>query len=138
MRIFILAMLSALLGFLFQKEIPAQTLQIICGDPVMEYNNHVGNEWGFGVEANGIIYSIKDTILIPLSGISKTRVFVQEIDKYTEEVSQWLEIDASSLEYGKTYTKNLEFVIRENMGRYAGNTAKWVIQVSYQKLDGQA
>lgn len=138
MRIGILAMLSALFSLLFQKDIPAQTLQIIFEDPVLEYNNHVGNEWGFGVEANGIIYSIKDTILFPLSGKSKTRVFVQEIDIYTEEVSQWLEIDASSLEYGKTNTQNLEFVIRENMGKYAGNTAKWVLQFRYQKINGRA
>lgn len=138
MKITILAMLSTLFYFLFQKEIPAQTLQIIFEDPALQYNNHVGNEWGFGVETNGIIYSIKDTILIPLSGKSKSRVFVQEIDKYTEEVSQWLEIDASSLESGKTYTKNMEFVIRENMGRYAGNTAKWVIKLKYQKLVGRA
>ncbi len=133
-----LVSLQLILWTLFHTELTAQTLQIICEEPVLEYNDHVGNEWGFGVEANGIIYSIKDTILIPLSWKSKTRVFVQEIDKYTEEVSQWLEIDASSLEYGKTYTKNLEFVIRENMGRYAGNTAKWVMKLKYQKLDGRA
>lgn len=138
MRIIMLAALSALFCFLFQKEVLAQTLQIICEDPALEYNDHVGNEWGFGVEVNSVMYSFEDTILIPITGISKVRVFVQEIDKYTEELSQWLEIDASRLEYGKTYTKNLEFVIRENMGRYAGNTAKWVIQVKYQKLDGGA
>lgn len=133
-----LTALSALFCFLFQKKVLAQALQIICEDPALAYNDHVGNEWGFGVEANGINYTFENTILIPITGKSKIRVFVQEIDKYTEEVSQWLEIDASSLEYGKTYSKNLEFVIRENMGRYAGNTAKWVIQLRYQKLDGRA
>lgn len=138
MRIKTIVALSALMSLLFQREIPAQTVQIISEDPVLEYNNHVGNEWGFGMEVNSVIYSIEDNILIPLNGKSKIRIFVQEIDKYTEEVSQWLEIDASSLEYGKTYSKNLEFVIRENMGRYAGNTAKWVIQVRYLKLDGRA
>ena len=138
MRIFILALLSALFCFLFQKEMPAQTLQIICEDPVLEYNDHVGNEWGFGLESNEVVHTFDDTILLPFTGKSKIRFFVQEIDTYTEEVSQWLEIDPSILEYGKTYTKRLEFVVRENMGRYAGNTAKWVLQFRYQKINGRA
>lgn len=138
MRIIRLAMLSVPFCILFPKEIPGQTLQIICEDAVLEYNDHVGNEWGFGVEANGNIYAFEDTIPIPFRGKSKFRVFVREIDKYTEEVSQWLEIDASAIEYGKIYAKKLEFVIRENMGRYAGNTAKWIIEFKYQKINGRA
>lgn len=133
-----LVSLQLILWTLFHTELTAQTLQIICEEPLLEYNDHVGNEWGFGVESNKVVHTFDDTILLPFAGKSKIRFFVQEIDTYTEEVSQWLEIDPSILEYGKTYTKRLEFVVRENMGRYAGNTAKWVLQFRYQKINGRA
>ena len=133
-----LVSLQLILWTLFHTELIAQTLQIICEEPLLEYNDHVGNEWGFGVESNKVVHTFDDTILLPFTGKSKIRFFVQEIDTYTEEVSQWLEIDPSILEYGKTYTKRLEFVVRENMGRYAGNTAKWVLQFRYQKINGRA
>ena len=133
-----LVSLQLILWTLFHTELIAQTLQIICEEPLLEYNDHVGNEWGFGVESNKVVHTFDDTILLPFAGKSKIRFFVQEIDTYTEEVSQWLEIDPSILEYGKTYTKRLEFEVRENMGRYAGNTAKWVLQFRYQKINGRA
>ena len=44
-----LVSLQLILWTLFHTELTAQTLQIICEEPLLEYNDHVGNEWGFGV-----------------------------------------------------------------------------------------
>ncbi len=116
----------------------AQRLEIILQDQRLIYNNHVGNEWGFGLEWNDSLYGPQEPMHTTVTGKCKLRVYVQEIDKYTEEVTHWFEIDPTKLETDKIYTKEIEFVVQENMGRYAGNTAKWVLTLKYRRIGDRA
>jgi len=124
--------------FLISCTSQAQRLEIILDDHELIINNHVGNEWGFGLERNDSIYGPQEPMYTSVNGKCKLRVYVQEIDKYTEEVTQWFEIDPTKLESDKIYTKEIEFIIQENMGRYAGNTAKWVLTLKYRKIGERA
>lgn len=92
------------------------------------YNNHVGNDWAVYSEINGIqisknkkfseVFSKKDITL---------EIFAQalEYDKVTDIGSNKKYISLSSIDIGKVKFVELDVIVRENRGRYSGNTAKW-------------
>jgi len=100
----------------------------------LDYNNHVGNEWSFSMDINGQDVSVSqyqenqtvydETII----GSETLRITAQAVerDTYSDSGSagQTFVISCtdagSEPEYGK-----LEVLVREDRGRYAGNTALW-------------
>lgn len=123
----------------FSSHAHSQSMEISCDAPKLIYNNHVGNEWNFIYGVNDEMNSMVKTIYIPLTGgITNVKCIVQELDKYIDEARTSLEIDPTKLEYGKTYSKLLEFIVVEKNGRYSGNSAKWVVTFRFRKVNERA
>lgn len=113
----------------------AQFLEVKCEDPELICNNHVGNEWSHAFESGVEYYSIYKVNLFPLSTLTKVRFIVSEAkETYPDYAAVSLDIDPAVLEWGKSYSKTLELIIRESNGRYAGNTAKWKVTLHYRKI----
>ncbi len=119
---------------LLQMESKTQSLEISCDRPQMIYNDHVGNEWAYGFQCNEKMYDWDKPFSIPLSMASSLSFILQEQDEYTDQASQLIPIDPAKMEFNKSYTKTLELIIKENRGRYAGNTAKWAVTVHMKKV----
>lgn len=93
----------------------------------MEYNNHVGNEWGTSVEVNnkGLNYSDEFEVALSSSNSIKLSVFVTEFDSIPDNSSNTKFIKLKDLKSGVN-TIPVYATVTENRGRYSGNTAKWV------------
>ena len=93
----------------------------------MEYNNHVGNEWGTSVEINNKELNYGDEVNVSLTSSNslKLSVYVTEFDSIPDNGSNSKSIKLKDRKRGgKTIT--VSATVRENRGRYSGNTAKWV------------
>lgn len=92
------------------------------------YNNHVGNDWAVYSEINGIQISKnkKFSEVFSKKGVT-LEIFAQalEYDKVTDIGSNKKYISLSSIDIGKVKFVELDVIVRENRGRYSGNTAKW-------------
>ncbi len=121
------------------KIVNGQSIEITCDTPVMINNNHVGNEWSHALEFGGNHFSASKAILIETSSLDKVNFVTSERnEKYPDSSSVPLGIDATNLEWNKSYSKTIELTVRESNGQYAGNTAKWQVTVHYKKLQGRA
>jgi hypothetical protein len=127
------SLLTALFFFCLAQA-SAQHIVLTCDKPVILYNNSVGHEWRFGFGVNKTFYPIIDPVLAPVASAASLEFIIQEMDKYTDQATQSLEIDPSSMEYNKQYSKKLEITVTENGGRYKGNTAKFSVTVFYKKV----
>ena len=124
-----------LLMAVFSIELTAQTIQITCEKPVMIFNNHVGNEWGFQMDVNGTPQQINNPLNIPISDIQNTSFVVYESNEtHPDFASTSLNIEASALIPNKEYSKEIDVVITESNGRYSGNQAKWRLKFYYKKV----
>jgi hypothetical protein len=102
--------------------------------PVLIYNNHVGNEWAFGLEINNQIYSLYTKNNVACGKILVINVIAQEYDKYPDTGMKRIKIDVEKLELNTEYQSEVEVIVMEDRGRYRGNTAKWKIIVRIVRL----
>jgi hypothetical protein len=88
-------------------------------------NNHVGNDWGYNVSVNGTVFrSIGQSITIKSSKlVCKTSVV--ENDKIPDS-----SLNTKTLKLGDNYISN---IVRENRGRYSGNTATWQFTINVKE-----
>ena len=99
----------------------------------LAYNNHVGDYWGYGLEYNGVYIESGSCVACPKiqRGIYIT-AYAFESDEITDYGSAYVCFD--SLDVGEEQTKEVTVTVRENRGRYSGNTAQWVFEITVKRL----
>lgn len=99
----------------------------------LEYNNSVGNEWRYGVSYNGEYIESSSKIVIKDSPTEIDLVaFATELDEWNDYGSTLIAFDALSI--GQKQTKWATVIVRENQGRYTGNTAKWYFEITIERI----
>lgn len=95
-------------------------------------NNSVGNDWERGLKYNGETISSGSRITHdPQTSLSLT-AFAIEDDSYDDKGSANVTFDC--LEIGQKKTKQVSVIVRENKGRYKGNTAKWTFDITVERI----
>ena len=97
-------------------------------------NNHVGNEWRFSCTVNKISLKEKNTVKVRATtnnSISIIATAVEE-DKYPDSNSKSLSIPVSKLKEGSNQY-SIQVTVKENRGRYSGNTATWKFSFTVKK-----
>ncbi|QTH45742.1 hypothetical protein J4772_15755 [Cohnella sp. LGH] len=96
-------------------------------------NNHVGNEWYTAGYVNGKEIKEGSTVTLNLKSSEsvKLKAYAEEQDKIPDVGTANLSIKASSI--SKTMNKSLTVKVKENRGRYSGNTAEWKFTFKIQK-----
>ena len=96
-------------------------------------NNHVGNEWYTAAYVNGKEIEEGSTVTLNLKSTEsvKLKAYAEEQDKIPDVGTANLSIKASSV--SKTMNKSLKVKVKENRGRYSGNTAEWKFTFKIQK-----
>jgi hypothetical protein len=112
----------------------AQQFEIWCESHVLEFNNHVGNEWALALMVNGKSYSLHERILIETNASFVIRIVAEEEDKYPDigfcDTTVSPDDDADET----TLRRELVVVVRENRGRYRDNTAQWSFVIHVRRI----
>lgn len=117
-------------------KVKSQSLQIEFEEAILEYNNHVGNEWEkeVYVQYAGKKYDLmedRSVKITPVSGYNTLtiRVTTTEIDTYPDSSSETKTYSIEQLLSNKPAKIELFTTVRENRGRYSGSTAKWRFEI---------
>jgi len=108
----------------------------------LQYNNHVGNEWSCGVKltvdgkdyrlsqygTNSVTLSIKPSTNITITA------YALESDTYPDYGSKSISLSGSDVLRKNNTEYQLNFTVREDKGRYAGNVAGWNCIIRIQKV----
>lgn len=102
-------------------------LTVTLSNVSLVYNNSVGNDWSIGAYINGEYIKKYKSYELSLSDKKELQLkaTAMESDKVPDFGSSSKTIVLSDLDLGKENKITLYVVVRENRGRYAGNTAKW-------------
>ncbi len=107
-----------------QVSAASKKYQITCYTTLV-YNHHVGNEWNCRAKIKGKTLRDGSSCTVssgsPITIVSK----VTENDKRPDTASSAKHIKISNLSSGQTKKFSTKVTVRENSGRYSGNTAKW-------------
>lgn len=99
----------------------------------LEYNNSVGNEWKYGVIYNNEYIENSSKIVINDSPTEIELVaFATEFDDWNDYGTTRVTFDA--LKVGQKQTKQAAVIVRENQGRYTGNTAKLYFEITIERI----
>ncbi len=117
-------------------DLKSQSLQIELKEVILEYNNHVGNEWvkEAYVEYAGKRYDLmedRSVKITPLSGYNSLtiRVKTTEEDTYPDSTTESKTYSIEQLLSNKPAKIELFTLVQENRGRYSGYTAKWRYEI---------
>lgn len=98
----------------------------------LKQNNSVGDDWGYGIKHNDEIIKSGDCVTQWSILRLEVTAFAIEYDSYNDRGSANVTFD--SLEVGETQTKEVTVIVRENRGRYSGNTAKWSFEITVERI----
>lgn len=105
------------------------TLKLKFTDVVNVYNNHVGNEWRFGTFIGDTQLNVGDGINIFYTSLDEifvlNAVLQEGKEKYNDTNMKEFEFSLRNLYTNYKDGFYIEIDLRENHGRYAGNTALW-------------
>lgn len=96
----------------------------------MVSNDHVGNNWSKTFEVNGAACASGSVITIAPGSECEIRLTVQENDSRPESNSHFERIAFSEELCKNGYSVSDELYVRENGGRYSGNTAEWKFSIT--------
>ena len=99
----------------------------------MDYNNSVGDSWGYGLKYDGEY--IKSGSRVSCAKIARgitVTAYAVEYDNVTDYGSAYVTFD--SIDVGEKKTKEVTVTVRENRGRYAGNTAQWIFKITVERI----
>ncbi len=117
------------------RNIYGRTVVVTLVRSYLSYNNHVGNDWGTAAEANGYnLRSGKATVKLDNGEHLELMAAASEQDSVMDYGSATKRISYSELISGKTTNYELDVIVRENRGRYSGNTAQWVFIIEVKVL----
>jgi len=114
----------------------ADFLEIRCDQPILIRNDHVGNEWVFDFQVGKERFPFDEAVQIEVPGKIRLQFSATEIDKYSDFGRKDLEIDIFSLNLNQEYFSEIDVVVIEDRGRYAGNRAAWRFTVYYTRWEG--
>src|SRR4030095_4847555 len=115
--------------------LPAQVIEIRSEQPYLIYNDHVGNEWSFKYEVNDQLLEIDKPIQVSIAQAGSIKFVVFEANEtYPDKGFVFCGLDPTNMVMSKEYFKDLEVMIKESNGKYAGNTAKWSVRVYFKKV----
>ncbi len=101
----------------------------------LSYNNHVGNEWSAFIKANGEYIFYGDlTINIEDGESLNLEAIAMEDDTVMDYGSVSRTISFNELVSGTATDYIMQVTVRENRGRYTGNTALWVFNIEVKVL----
>lgn len=86
------------------------------------YNNHVGDAWGTGVFCGSDRISNGQSITVTSYGGLSLKATAVEVDSCNDVGSKTV---GFAPEIGESETQTVDVVVREDRGRFAGNTACW-------------
>lgn len=96
-------------------------------------NNSVGNEWITGLIINDEeIYSSYEGFFKPNS-IIKITAFAIEDDTYPDVGAKKISIPIKALDNKSKIERSINTVVREDRGRYTGNTATWQFNITVER-----
>lgn len=98
----------------------------------MDYNDHVGNDWSYYASVNGV--RIKDggsTITCKAGKPITVYAKCVEDDTYPDVGENTYEFTPPASYIGDTFYASVGVVVTEDRGRYAGNTAKFIVQFDF-------
>lgn len=115
------------------EEIESEHTYVITYTIDLKYNNSVGNEWKYGVRYNDEYIASESKIVIADSPTEIELVaFAIELDEWNDYGTTFVTFDA--LEIGQSQTKWATVIVREDEGRFAGNTAKWYFEITVERI----
>lgn len=115
------------------EQIESKHTYVITYSTDLKYNNSVGNEWRCGVRYNDEYISSSSKIVIADSPTEIELVaFATELDDWNDYGTTYVTFDA--LKVGQHQTKWVTVIVRENEGRYTGNTAKWCFEITIERI----
>lgn len=95
------------------------------------YNNSVGNEWSWGAEINDQNISSTKEITLKLGSTIKLYAQVVESDSVPDVGSATGHYKMEKKDFNSAFDLEQTVTVRENRGRYAGNTAGFTITYSF-------
>lgn len=98
----------------------------------LKSNNHVGDSWRYGITYDGEFISSGSVIEFKEGFPLTIQAFAKEIDSYNDYGSA--RVTFESLAVGKKQSKEVIVTVRENRGRYAGNTAQWSFNITIERI----
>ena len=109
----------------------------------LQYNNHVGNDWAYGVNItlDGQEYSLskfsRNPLILDINYNSELEIIAiaQEQDTYPDTGYDSFSLNIQELFMNVTYEIELFITVTEDKGRYAGNTAEWKCVVLVEKVE---
>lgn len=99
----------------------------------LAYNGHVGNNWGYGLKFDGEIIDSGCSIEATYTTFSPVTItaFATEFDSINDYGSE--KVYLSDIDVGEKKSFDIDVIVRENRGRYSGNTAKWVFVITAER-----
>lgn len=98
----------------------------------LSYNNHVGDSWSYGLSCNGEHIKSGAAVKSTTKSSLSVTAFAREQDTYSDYGSTT--ITFKSLDVGEKQSKEICVTVRENRGRYSGNTAKWKFTIIVERI----
>ena len=98
----------------------------------LSYNNSVGNEWGYGVKYNGKYVESGSRVAVSGNLLVDITAYAVEFDSYNDYGSKTVSFKPLSI--GEKNSKEVTVTVRENNGRYTGNTAQWVFEITVERI----
>lgn len=96
----------------------------------MIYNNHVGNEWYYYTTYNNNEFNSGNQIIGKNNETIDLITTIIEDDKITDYGTNYITIKLTD-----NYEATKQITVRENRGRYTGNTALWEVKYSVKLLE---
>ena len=96
-------------------------------------NNSVGDEWSKGIKFNDHEIKSGGTIEAELIGGLTLIAYAIESDNSKDDYGSQ-KIEFTDIEIGETETHTVKVIVKENDGRYSGNTAIWEFTVTIKRV----
>ena len=96
----------------------------------MIYNNHVGNEWYYYTTYNNNEFNSGNQIIGKNNETIDLITTIIEDDKITDYGTNYITIKLTD-----NYEATKQITVRENRGRYTGNTALWEVKYSVKLIE---
>lgn len=115
---------------------PSYTIRVKFNSASLDYNDHVGNSWGYYIYVNEEELKKGATVEMIAKDDDSFDItcFAYENDNVPDEGSGRIHINVNELKDGKNTFEGYA-TVTENRGRYSGNSAGWIFKITVTKTD---
>jgi hypothetical protein len=115
------------------NQIESTHVYVVSYSTDLRYNNSVGTDWRCGILYNDEYIESSSKIVITDSPTEiKLVAFATEFDDWTDYGSTPVVFNA--LNIGQQQSMWATVIVRENNGRYTGNTAEWYLEITIERI----